>query len=73
MDYLIRLQRLDLSCVFAVSSLPITVVEGSKSFSFPGCYLVRIVSSTITGGRSSKDPVTYRARKAILETMIRLP
>jgi len=25
------------------------------------------------GGRFSKDPVTYRARKAILETMIRLP
>ena len=26
-----------------------------------------------TGGRFSKDPVTSRARKAILETMIRLP
>ena len=25
------------------------------------------------GGRFSKDPVTYRARKAILETMTRLP
>ena len=25
------------------------------------------------GGRFSKDPVTYPARKAILETMIRLP
>ena len=25
------------------------------------------------GGRFSKNPVTYRARKAILETMIRLP
>ena len=25
------------------------------------------------GGRFSKDPETYRARKAILETMIRLP
>ena len=25
------------------------------------------------GGRFSKDPVTYRARKALLETMIRLP
>ena len=28
---------------------------------------------TGSGGRFSKDPVTYRARKAILETMIRLP
>ena len=25
------------------------------------------------GGRFSKDPVTYRARKVILKTMIRLP
>ena len=25
------------------------------------------------GGRFSKDPVTYRAQKEILETMIRLP
>ena len=55
MDYLIRLQRLDLlcmlSCIFVVSSLPATVVDGSKSFSFPGCSLVRIVSSLcVTSG-----------------------
>ena len=34
-----------------------------------------IVSSGVwsPGGRFSKDPVTYRARKAILETIIHLP
>ena len=26
-----------------------------------------------SGGRFSKDPVTYRARKVILKTLIRLP
>ena len=38
-----------LSCVFVVSSLPAIVVDGSKSFSFPGCSLVRILSSTTPG------------------------
>ena len=36
-----------LSCV--VSSLPAIVVDGSKSFSFPGCSLVQIVSSSKPG------------------------
>ena len=53
MDYLIRLPRLDLSgglsCFFVVSSLAAIVVDGSKSFSFPGCSLIRIVSSTTPG------------------------
>ena len=35
-----------LSCAFIVSSLPANVVNGSKSLSFPGCSLARIVSST---------------------------
>ena len=35
-----------LSFVFIVFSLPATVVNGSKSFSFPACSLIRIVSST---------------------------
>ena len=30
-------------------SLPAIVVDGSKSFSFPGCSLIRIVSSTTPG------------------------
>ena len=38
-------------------------------------FMIGPILSTIvkSGGRFSKDPVTYRARKAILETMIRLP
>ena len=35
-----------LSFVFIVFSFPATVVNGSKSFSFPACSLIRIVSST---------------------------
>ena len=35
-----------LSCVFVVFSLPAIVVDGLKSFSFPGFSLTRIVSST---------------------------
>ena len=35
-----------------VSSLPAIVVDGSKSFSFPGCSLIRIVSSTRPGSVS---------------------
>ena len=35
-----------LSCVFVISILPAIVVDGSKSFSFPGCSLICIVSST---------------------------
>jgi len=31
------------------------------------------LEKTSPGGRFSKDPVTYRARKSILETVIRLP
>ena len=30
--------------MFVVSSLPATVVDDSKSFAFPGCSLIRIVS-----------------------------
>ena len=41
-----------LSGVFVVYSLPATVVDGSKSFSFPSCSLVRIVSSTTPGSVS---------------------
>ena len=33
-----------LSCDFVVSTLPAIVVDGSKSFSVPGCFLIRIVS-----------------------------
>ena len=44
---------------------------------FPGYSFMPLVQgnnvTTGPGGRFSKDPVTYRARKAILETMIRLP
>ena len=57
MDYLIRLQRL--SCVFVVSSLPAIVVDGSKSFSFPGCSLIRIVSSTTPGSVSLVHGFTH--------------
>ena len=41
-----------LSCVFVVSSLPAFFVDGSKSFSFSGCSLNRIVSSTTPGSVS---------------------
>ena len=33
---------------------------------------IMILFGRCPGGRFSKDPVTYRARKAILETIIRL-
>ena len=54
MDYLLRLQKLDLEdwVVFVVSSLPVIIVDGSKSFSFPGCSLIRIVSSSTPGSVS---------------------
>ena len=45
-------------------------VNFNKFFNISG---VRLCSVLTPGGRFSKDPVTYRARKAILETMIRLP
>ena len=41
-----------LSCVFVVSSLSAIVSDGSKSFSFLGCSLIRIVSSTSPGSVS---------------------
>ena len=47
-----------LSCVFlVVSSLPAIVVGGSKSF--PGCSLIRIVSSTIPGSVSQVHGLTH--------------
>ena len=48
-----------LKCVFVVSSLPAIVVEGSKSFSFPGCSLIRIVSSTTPGSVSLVHGFTH--------------
>ena len=48
-----------LCCVFVMSSLPATVVDGSKSFSFPGCSLVRIVSSITPGSVSLVHGVTH--------------
>ena len=48
-----------LSCVFVVSSLPAIVVDGSKSFSFPGCSLIRIVSSTKPGSVSLVHGFTH--------------
>ena len=41
-----------LSCVLVVSSLPAIVVDGSKSFSFPSCSLIRTVFSTTPGSVS---------------------
>ena len=40
------------SCVFVFSSLPAIVVDGSKSFSFQGCSLIRILSSNTPGSVS---------------------
>ena len=48
-----------ISCVFVVSSLSAIVVDGSKSFSFLGCYLVRIVSSTTPGSMSLVHGFTH--------------
>ena len=48
-----------ISCVFVVSSLSTIVVDGSKSFSFPGCSLVRIVSSTTPGSMSLVHGFTH--------------
>ena len=41
------------------SSLPATVVDGSKSFSFPSCSLIRIVSSTTPGSVSQVHGFTH--------------
>jgi len=48
-----------LSYVFAVSSLPAFVVDGSKSFTFLGCSLIRIVSSTTPGSVSLVHGFTH--------------
>ena len=45
------------SCVFVVSSSPAIVVGGSKSF--PGCSLIRIVSSTTPGSVSQVHGLTH--------------
>ena len=42
-----------------VSSLPAIVVDGFKSFSFPGCSFIRIVSSTATGSVSLVHGLTH--------------
>ena len=61
MDYLTCLLRLDLQggVVFVVSSLPAIIVDGSKSFSFPGCSLVWIVPSTTPGSMSVVHDFTH--------------
>ena len=48
--------------MFVVSSLPAIVVDGSKSFSFPGCSLIRIVSSTTPGSVSPVQGLTHDKR-----------
>ena len=48
-----------LSYVFVVSSLTATVVDRSKSFSFPGCSLIRIVPSTSPGSVSLGHGFTH--------------
>ena len=48
-----------LRCVFVVYSLPAIVVDGSKSFSFPGCSLIWIVSSTTPGSVSLVHGFTH--------------
>ena len=58
-DTLTKTQSVGLSCVFAVSSLPAIVVDGSTSFSFPGYSLIRIVSSTTQGSVSQVHDFTY--------------
>ena len=45
--------------VVVVSSLPVTIVDGSKSSSFPGCSSVRIVSSTTPGSVSLVHGFTH--------------
>ena len=49
MDYLIRLQRLDLDSLSCAVSI---VVNDSKSLYFASCSLIRIASSTIPGSLS---------------------
>ena len=44
---------------FVASCLPAIVVDGSKSFSFPGCSLLRIVSSTTPGSGSLAHGFTH--------------
>ena len=63
MDYLIRLQRLYLEGWVVPLSFPVCQlllsVDGSKSFSFQGCSLVRIVSSTTPGSVSLVHGFTH--------------
>ena len=55
-----------LSFVFVVSGLPAIVVDASKSFSFPRCSFIRIVSSTATGSVSLMHGFTQDKRTAYL-------
>ena len=57
MDYLIRLQTLDLEGW--VVCLPAIVVYGSNSISFSGCSLIRIICSTTSGSVSLVHGFTY--------------
>ena len=52
--------------MFVVSNLPVTVVDDSKSFSFPGCSLIRIVSSTTPGSVSLVHGFTHDKRNSLL-------
>ena len=49
----------ELCCGFVVSSLLAIVVDGSKSFSFPHCFLIRIVSWTTPGSVSLVHGFTH--------------
>ena len=53
-----------------VSSLPAIVVDGSKSFSFPGCSLVLLVSSTTPGSVSLVHGFTNK--KSVIHSLKRL-
>ena len=66
MDYLIRLQTLDVEgCVVC---LPAIVVYGSKSISFPGCSLIRIICSTTRGSVSLVHGFTHDKSVLMIDT-----
>ena len=48
-----------MSLSFPWSNFSAIVVDGSKSFSFPGCSLIRIVSSTTPGSVSQVHGFTH--------------
>ena len=70
-DHHVRTQELPLNYTRINTTKSNTT--GASCTLAPGSPTWRSIFEKCSGGRFSKDPVTYRARNTILETMTRLP